>query len=402
MVHVSPVQLPLPAVPRWFASLWQKLPLLILSAACLAGSALSERAAAAVVLGTTEPRVAPGAVVTIDAAASSGESLPDELVLLREGGAAGVVARATRPSEGGRRQYTFTVPDGWDGPVVLQRPDAGSSKVVMLVARANTTETVGSKPAPVSSGGAPGLRPISSVGQKEIEPPLSEHEPMYFLVGRSVGSNTSKYQFSFKYRLFDEGSGWARTIPALSNLYFAYTQTSLWDLTSRSRPFRDTSYRPSFFSQWNAPDATNPLNALRYGFEHESNGRAGIDSRSINTLFIQPIWKWSVGERSLYFHPNIYGYVDKEDNPDIQKYRGYVDWNLRFEGGGGLVASTKVRYGTAGRGSLQLDLAQRTRALDFGRVGGHLLVQLFSGYGENILDYNRRTNQLRVGVAIVP
>jgi hypothetical protein len=52
---------------------------------------------------------------------------------------------------------------------------------------------------------------------------------------------------SFKYRLFDRWVGFGQDRPWLSGLYFGYTQNSLWDLSAQSKPFRDTSYRPSLF-----------------------------------------------------------------------------------------------------------------------------------------------------------
>ena len=62
-----------------------------------------------------------------------------------------------------------------------------------------------------------------------------------------------------------------------------------------------------------------------------------------------------------------------------------------------------ARAGTAGKGSLTLDYFERTRVLGFGPVSGYFHVQLFAGYGEDILDYNlRNKSQLRLGFAIVP
>jgi outer membrane phospholipase A len=62
-----------------------------------------------------------------------------------------------------------------------------------------------------------------------------------------------------------------------------------------------------------------------------------------------------------------------------------------------------ARLGTAGKGSLTLDWFERTRVLGFGPVSGYFHVQFFTGYGEDILNYNRRfKSQIRLGLAIVP
>jgi outer membrane phospholipase A len=62
-----------------------------------------------------------------------------------------------------------------------------------------------------------------------------------------------------------------------------------------------------------------------------------------------------------------------------------------------------ARRGTLGKGSFLLDLSRRARDLRFGPVGGYFHLQYFTGYGEDILDYNvRRKSQVRLGFAIVP
>jgi outer membrane phospholipase A len=226
---------------------------------------------------------------------------------------------------------------------------------------------------------------------------------MYFVLG-ARGGYTAKFQLSFKYRLFDQATGFGQDRPWLAGLYFGYTQTSFWDLGEDSKPFRDTDYRPSLFWKWERTDDHTWLDGLRIGVEHESNGGGGMLSRSIDTAYLRPEWRWKFGDDArLEFTPKIYGYLDKEDNPDIDRYRGNVDWRLRYDSGVNWIATGVLRYGRAGYGSVLVDLSRRIRDLRFGPVGGYLHFQFFSGYGESILDYNlRRQTQLRVGFAIVP
>ena len=95
--------------------------------------------------------------------------------------------------------------------------------------------------------------------------------------------------------------------------------------------------------------------------------------------------------------------IDKDDNPDIQQYRGYADWRARWDSGDNWIVTLLVRRGTAYKGSVQLDLARRGRDLKIGPVSGYFHVQYFNGYGEDILDYNvKRKSQIRIGFAIVP
>jgi outer membrane phospholipase A len=237
------------------------------------------------------------------------------------------------------------------------------------------------------------------------EPALSANEPMYFVIGDRGGLN-ARFQFSFKYRIFDSDSFPVAWFPPLVGLNFAYTQSSIWDLGANSAPFRDTSYRPSFFWQGTTFGKGVMPDLVRAGYEHESNGKDGENSRSINMLFAQPVWRTEFSDgRALVFAPKVYTYIDKADkadNSDIQHYRGYADWNLRYGREDGWLLATQLRHGTAGYGSAQLDLSYPLRKPLFARTGGFLHLQLFEGYGESLLDYNtERSSQIRLGFSIV-
>ena len=165
----------------------------------------------------------------------------------------------------------------------------------------------------------------------EVEPPLSENDPMYFVVG-TRGGTSARFQLSFKYRLFDASAGLGQEQPWLSGLYFGYTQNSLWDLSTESKAFRDTSYRPSLFWKWERTGQTRALfDGARMGLEHESNGGSGETSRSINIAFIRPEWIWRNREgASFEFTPKIYSYLDKEENTDIAQWpAGNLNYGAR-------------------------------------------------------------------------
>jgi len=59
------------------------------------------------------------------------------------------------------------------------------------------------------------------------------------------------------------------------------------------------------------------------------------------------VWRTEFADgRSLIFAPKVYAYLDKSDNPDIQHYRGYADWNFRYGREDGWVLATQLRTGT--------------------------------------------------------
>lgn len=294
-------------------------------------------------------------------------------------------AQAEGATYASRRRYQAVMPPRAGGPATLALAERDSNAIALVVARRDA------------------MQRLTGRQQAIEEPPLSEEDPVYFVLGARDGWN-GRFQLSFKYRLFDPSSGFGADQPWLVGFYFGYTQSSLWDLSSESKPFRDTSYRPSFFWKWQHTDERAWLDAARVGFEHESNGQGGDTSRSVNTLFVRPEWRWSAGRGGLIeFTPKFYMYVSKGENADIPLYRGYVDWRLRHDVGGQWITTAVVRVGTAGKASLLLDMSRRTRDIKVGPLSGYLHVQFFNGFGESILDYNERRNaQLRIGLAIVP
>jgi len=302
-------------------------------------------------------------------------------------------------AEDTRRAYRGALPAHLSGLVRVELAGVESNRLALLV---NTPDAIEQMQSPVEDAMTPATKPGGSGGilLPVNEPALSANEPMYFVIG---SRSTARFQLSFKYRLFDPDSLPVEWFAPLAGLHFGYTQTSLWDLGADSAPFRDTSYRPSLF--WQGAIAGKGLmpDLLRAGYEHESNGKDGADSRSINTLFAQSVWRTEFPDgRALIFAPKVHAYLDKSDNPDIQRYRGYANWNFRYGREDGWLLATQLRTGTSGHGSAQLDLSWPLRRPLFSRTGGFLHIQLFKGYGETLLDYNQdRGTQVRLGFSIV-
>ena len=319
-------------------------------------------------------------------AAPPGEPLPDEIRVRLHIDASEilVVMSAMAQAEEGRRTYAAVLPPSIAGTVTLELAGRDSNSAVLIVSRRSEMQRL------TGASGALG------------EAPLSAEDPIYFVLGGADGWD-ARFQLSFKYRLFDQASGYGAEAPWLVGFYFGYTQTSFWDLSSQSKPFRDTSYRPSFFWKWDRTDSQTWIDSARFGFEHESNGQAGDESRSINTLFVRPEWHMTTADGgALEFTPKFYAYLSKEENPDIQKYRGYADWRLRYDSGAVWITTGVARLGTSGKGALLMDFSRRMRDMKVGPVSGYLHFQYFNGYGESVLDYNVRSWNLRVGLAIVP
>ncbi|MFB1029288.1 MAG: phospholipase A, partial [Thauera sp.] len=264
---------------------------------------------------------------------------------------------------------------------------------------------------PVAAAAAPAaVAPMAPVAAAPadavpVEPSgFGFHEPMYFLIG-GRDPVSARFQFSFRYRIFDEQGVVAESIPVASGLYFGFTQTSLWDLQSESKPFRDSSFRPSLFYRFalDDPDKRGSL-ALSGGYEHESNGQEDMPSRSIDTLFVRADARLRLDEAGTYLGvvPKAWTYLDREDNPDIARYRGHAELGLRLGRDDGWLFSTLIRRGTEGKMGTQYDLSYPIRRSVFSGVGAFVHLQAFKGYGETLLEYDENKEaQYRIGVSLV-
>ncbi|MCB5189827.1 phospholipase A [Methylobacillus arboreus] len=304
------------------------------------------------------------------------------------------------------RTYSGTPRQDFVGVVRAELVEKPSNTVLLLAAsRDDTTSIVQAgeiQPADsvlASSNTAPQV----VIAAPDDEPALSAEEPMYFLFGNGDEYGTdARFQISFKYRPFDSKGSVAQYAPFLSNLYFSYTQTTLWDIGGDSSPFRDTSYRPGLFYRWAGASRGLYPDSWRVGIEHESNGQGGVDSRSLNIAYVRPSWHLDFANgRRLTFSPKIYAYIDKDENPDIQHYRGYADWQLRYGREDGLMVTGLYRQGTRGYAMGQLDISYPLSDRILSRIGTFAHLQIFSGYGETLLDYDKdRDTQIRLGISV--
>uniref|UniRef100_UPI002FDD0E53 phospholipase A n=1 Tax=Pelomicrobium sp. TaxID=2815319 RepID=UPI002FDD0E53 len=235
---------------------------------------------------------------------------------------------------------------------------------------------------------------------------ISPYEPLYFIYGTRDGEN-AKFQLSFKYRFVRPDRDLARLLPGIEDIYLGYAQTSLWDLERESKPFRDTSYKPRLFyfkeGLWRSAGDRLRL-GLEAGYGHESNGRDGDQSRSIDILYARPVFTF--GNRQDYHlvaAPGVWAYLDKEENPDIDEFRGYGDLYIALQKTDSWQLATTLRLGSDGdKGSVQVDLSYPLTRIGFGNIDGYLLAQYFNGYGESLLDYNRKLrSQFRFGVMLL-
>ncbi|TRW48409.1 phospholipase A [Aliidiomarina halalkaliphila] len=191
-----------------------------------------------------------------------------------------------------------------------------------------------------------------------------------------------------------------------ADLWVAYSQTSLWQAWNHqdSAPFRSTDHNPEIFyvvpvsRRFDPIPGTLRLQMLRFGLAHESNGQREPESRSWNYwslsgalevkgLLVESTYKLRIHE-------------DDDDNPDLVHYRGNLDTRI-----GGLLGATSFTLTrvspnlSMNRGSWQLDFTHPVRRSVPDGLRVHL--QIFSGYGETLIDYNHRQNRIGLGFVLL-
>lgn len=229
---------------------------------------------------------------------------------------------------------------------------------------------------------------------------LYPYEPIFFILGTYPAA---EFQFSLKFQLFD----FTNQYHPLTNLYFAYTQTSYWDLISSDPSFFDTSYKPSVFAYrpdiFSTHDHSFQLD-LQAGAEHESNGQGGAKERSLYQAYLQPTFTFGKpGHLQLALQPRVWTYFFVgNNNPDIAQYRGYANLTAALtlkkdpDSWKNFQVMTKFQIGDEGdHPGFWIDF--RYKIPHFNPT---IQVQYFTGYGQTLRQYNEKDHGLRAGLCL--
>ncbi len=233
---------------------------------------------------------------------------------------------------------------------------------------------------------------------------LSTYTPIYAVYGPGTNSD-ARIQIGFKYQLFGDAGAVGEGAPWVNGIHFGYSQRIFWDLGKKSSPFRNVEYMPELFYLLPArPIADGDIAfGAQAGIRHESNGRDGLDSRSVNTLYVQPVATTRLGDYVLTLGPRLWAYVGSlEDNPAIKRYRGNTGLLAEIGQPDSWRLTTTSRYNFgSGKGSFDAEASYPLNRLFGTSLNLYVFGQGFVGYGENLFDYNRRATRLRIGFGFV-
>ena len=185
---------------------------------------------------------------------------------------------------------------------------------------------------------------------------------------------------------------------------FAFTLKAWWQLYNQrlSRPFRETNYEPEFF--YTAPLAWRPYGGntnLVFGFEHQSNGRTQLLSRSWNRFYstftfakdnyaisLRPWWIVPEGNKETTLTESA------NDNVDIADYMGNFDLTILYQW-------RSLEFTFIGRQNFNKNNGGMEFGMTFplsGKLKGYF--QFTSGYGESLIDYNHSQETVGLGIAL--
>jgi phospholipase A1 len=218
----------------------------------------------------------------------------------------------------------------------------------------------------------------------------------------SLDHTEIKFQLSIKVPV------WTNMFGSPLSFWAAYTNISWWQAFNKalSEVFRETNHEPEIFLDYVTKKQFAGLDWRlgRIGFNHQSNGRDGNESRSWNRIIAQAAaergrfymslraW-WRLPERDKQSPDDVEG----DDNPDIEDYLGYGDFTGFYQlGKHNISMILRNNLQLDNRGALQLDWS-----FPFGpRTHLRGVVQYFNGYGESLIDYNVHTHRIGFGVML--
>jgi phospholipase A1 len=182
------------------------------------------------------------------------------------------------------------------------------------------------------------------------------------------------------------------------NLFLGYTHRSWWQVYNGdwSRQFRETNYEPEFFARrlFSKPKKVLGLNFIGYdfGYVHQSNGQIQELSRSWDRAFARMIFNFgnTVISPSLWYRLPDTDNLD--ENPDTEEYIGHGELLIQ-----------KIYGPNQFRFKLLPGIHKMGAEFSYSyplNEGLRYFIKLNYGYGHSLIDYNKKTERIGVGISI--
>lgn len=230
-------------------------------------------------------------------------------------------------------------------------------------------------------------------------PSFTIHKDNFFITGvptnTKINSSTAnaKYQISFKQMISRNDLPWD------TYLFLTYSQKAFWNIYKESYPFKEINFNPTLGVGRAFFDKNDRLRGIGiFNFEHESNGRDSIFSRSWNRLSFE--YKTAISSKTILSIKGWVPFAYRSGNPDILDYVGL----------GALTAShdfipNKLSLEIKLRKGLTWDFKGMVRTRVYYRPfksksNQYFMLEWFVGHTENLINYEQFTTMVRVGYVI--
>ncbi len=217
---------------------------------------------------------------------------------------------------------------------------------------------------------------------------LHPFAPTYGVIGG--GDAGAKLQVSFDFRVLGRDDG--------PRLDFAYTQTMFWAIDRPSGPIRAIGYSPELFVD--VPVGTHGV--IGGGYRHDSNGGGVTNSIDVNRVFVRAARAFDLGDGwRLDLTPMAWFYFGNQGiAPDLDRYWGYTSLGVSLGQRDGLKLAVTARGNPGtGKGSAEAFLSYPLARISDTLPHIYLFGQAYTGYGEALIDYNKRATHVRAGIA---
>lgn len=184
---------------------------------------------------------------------------------------------------------------------------------------------------------------------------------------RSLDEDNLRFQFSFVSNI-------------AGPIQLSYTQRAIWEIHENSAPIKNFDFNPGLFYQYDSSTGST----IRLGYEHESNGMEGDNSRSWERLFLYYELQYLSFVRIGY---KVWAPFFLNENEEIVEYQGKGEL---------IVKAAKSIFG------IKNTTREKSNKMEFSVSLGDikLFVLVFNGYGMNIIEFDKQTNWYGLGVSL--
>lgn len=230
-------------------------------------------------------------------------------------------------------------------------------------------------------------------------PAFTIYKDNYVVTGTSFKGGITKYNSDAKFQISLRHRLYRKLLPYRIYLFLTYTQKSFWNIYQKSAPFAESDYNPTIGFGRNFIRNKRIEGIGMIQFEHESNGRDSIQSRSWNRISFTGIY---IPDQNFTLQVKAWiAMMLSSYNPHLTQYAGIGLLGLTYTNNQNRFNTSVVMIKRGGwnlNANWRLEFAYRL----FREDNQFLFLQFYNGYGENLQDFNRFRRYLRIGFVIKP